>query len=279
MPSKSSKSSKNPSYDLKAADRKRDWVVKGGLTALVIVFAVALVAYIVMNGKPKADPHQVKAVQLAASNVVTKPGTKDPKVTLTIYEDFLCPICGVFEKTYGPTIAKLVDNGDIAVEYNIVSIIGRGDVKSYSTRAGAMAYCVADENKDAFRRFHGALYANQPEETATSFPDNAKLLEYARQSGVPVGPNDPLTKCVDNSVYSEMVNNMARNAQIQGTPTIKINGADTSLVPNGDPNSLIEKIKAIAPDLPNLTAVPAAPAPGAPAPGAPAPQPAPAPHP
>jgi len=66
---------------------------------------------------------------------------------------------------------------------------------------------------------------------------------------------------------------MARNAEIQGTPTIKINGTETSLVPNGDPASLIEKIKAIAPDLPNLPAAPAAPAPGAPAP-----QPAPAPH-
>ena len=58
--------------------------------------------------------------------------------------------------------------------------------------------------------------------------------------------------------------------------SIKINGTETSLVPNGDPNSLIEKIKAVAPDLPNLPAAPAAPA--APAPGAPAPQPAPAPH-
>ena len=69
------------------------------------------------------------------------------------------------------------------VHDNIVSIIGRGDPKSYSTRAGAMAYCVADEDKTAFRRFHEALYKNQPEETAATFPDNAKLLEYARQSG------------------------------------------------------------------------------------------------
>lgn len=266
MPSKSSKSSKNASYDLKAADRKREWVVKGGLTALVIIFAVVLVAYIVMNGKPKADANKVQAIQIAASNVVTKPDSKEPKVTLAVYEDFLCPVCGVFEKTYGQTIAKLIDSGAIAVDYNIVSIIGRGDPKSYSTRSGAIAYCVADENKDAFRRFHDALYKNQPEETAATFPDNAKLLEYARQSGVAVGPNDPVSKCVANGVYTDMVNNMARNAEIQGTPTIKINGTETSLVPNGDPNSLIEKIKAVAPDLPNLTAVPAS-------------QPAPAPHP
>ena len=57
------KSKRPASYDLKAADRKRDWVVKGGLTALVIVFAVVLVAYIVMNGKPKADADKVQAAR------------------------------------------------------------------------------------------------------------------------------------------------------------------------------------------------------------------------
>ncbi|MDR3663222.1 MAG: DsbA family protein, partial [Mycobacterium sp.] len=250
-----SKSSKNASYDLKAADRKRDWIVKGGLTALVIIFAVALVLYIVMNGKPKADPNKVQAISVAANNVVTKPNSTDPKVRLTIYEDPLCPVCGLFEKTYAPTISKLIDNGDIAVDYYIVSILGRGDKNSYSTRAGAIAYCVADENKDAFRRFHSALYANQPEETASSFPDNAKLLEYARQSGVAVGSNDPVGKCVANNVYSEMVNNMARNTGIQGTPTIKINGTDTGdeLIRSGDPNTLINKIKAVVPDLPDLS--------------------------
>ena len=252
----SSKKDKNASFGLKAADRRREWLVKGGLTAVVIGFAVALVLYIVMNGQSKADPNQVKAIHVAAQNVITKPGTKDPKVTVTVYEDFLCPMCGMFEKTYGPTLSKLIDNGDIAVDYHMVSIIGRGDKNSYSTRSGAMAYCIADENKDAFRRFHSALYYNQPAENANVFPDNTKLLETARQSGVAVGENDPVGKCVAKGIYVDMVNNMVRNADIQGTPTIKINGSDADLSPVGDPNTLIEKIKAIAPDLPDLTSAP-----------------------
>jgi protein-disulfide isomerase len=44
--------------------------------------------------------------------------------------------------------------------------------KLIDTGAVAAAYCVADESIDAFRRFHAALYAQQPEETATVFPDN-----------------------------------------------------------------------------------------------------------
>jgi len=276
-----SKKENNASFGLKAADRRREWLVKGGLTAVVIAFAVALVLYIVMNGQTKADPNQVKAIHIAADNVITNPGTKDPKVTVTVYEDFLCPMCGMFEKTYGPTINKLIDDGDIAVDYHMVSIIGRGDKNSYSTRSGAIAYCIADTDKEAFRRFHSALYYNQPEETAHVFPDNTKLLETARQSGVAVGEQDPVGKCVKNNIYVDMVNNMVHNAGIEGTPTIRINGKDADLSPVGDPKSLVDKIKAIAPDLPDLVAVPPvnlpaqaglnAPPPGAPAqPAAPA---------
>ncbi len=35
-----------------------------------------------------------------------------------------------------------------------------------------------------FRRFHAALYAQQPDETGTVFPTNAQLIETARQAGV-----------------------------------------------------------------------------------------------
>jgi protein-disulfide isomerase len=270
-----SKNEKKASFGLKAADRRRDWLIKGGLTVVVIAFAVGLVVYIVLNGQPKADPNKAQSIHVAASNVITKAGTKDPKVTITVYEDFLCPMCGMFEKTYGPTMSKLIDNGDIAVDYYMVGLLGRGDKNSYSTRAGSIAYCVADENKDAFRRFHSALYYNQPEETASVFPDNTKLLETARQAGVAVGEKDPVGKCVKNNIYVDMVNNLVHNTGIQGTPTVKINGVETNLSPGGDPNSLIEKIKAVAPDLPGLAAAPPVKIPAdaglnAPPPGAPA---------
>ena len=56
----------------------------------------------------------------------------------------------------------------------MVAILSRPGNQNYSSRAGAPAYCVADESTDAFRRFHAALFArNQPEETGTTFPDNA----------------------------------------------------------------------------------------------------------
>ena len=45
--------SKRPSYDLNAAGRRRDLLVRIGLTAIVMLFAVALVGYIVVSHNKK----------------------------------------------------------------------------------------------------------------------------------------------------------------------------------------------------------------------------------
>ena len=42
-----------PRYDLKAQDRKRNLAIQLGLTAIVVIFAVALVLYIVMGHDKK----------------------------------------------------------------------------------------------------------------------------------------------------------------------------------------------------------------------------------
>ncbi|HUO38234.1 MAG TPA: DsbA family protein, partial [Mycobacterium sp.] len=148
-------------YDLKAADRKRNLLVQGGLAAVVVIFAVALVLYIVMSHEKKTAPGRDKAIQVTSSKLITKPGTKEPKVVLSLYEDFLCPACAAFEKNFGSTVNNLIDSGAVQADYHMVSILDRPQNQNYSSRAGAAAYCVADESIDAFRRFHAALYSPQ----------------------------------------------------------------------------------------------------------------------
>ena len=176
------KPKKNARYDLKAADRRRNLFIQIGLTAIVVLLGAGLVLYIVTSSKKPAEG-EAKSIRVTSSNVITKEGTDEPKAVLSLYEDFLCPACGNFEKQFGPTVNKLIDTGAVAADYYMVSILDRqGD--GYSTRASNAAYCVADESTDAFRRFHAALYAQQPEEGVGPFPDNARLIEVARQAGV-----------------------------------------------------------------------------------------------
>ena len=263
------KSKKNASYDLKAADRRRNMFIQIGLTAIVVIFAVVLVLYIVMSGKDKTAgaAGQGKAIRAETSSVVTKPGSSDPKAVVSMYEDFLCPVCGNFEQTFGPTIGKLIDSGAIAADYNMVAILDRPTNQNYSSRAGAAAYCVADEDttpdKQAFRRFHAALHAQQPSETGTTFPTDAQLIETARQSGVA----GKVPECVNSGKYLDTVKGLAAASNVNATPTIRINGEDYTPT---TPDALIAKIKTITGDVPGLTAAPAAPVPpaqgGAPAP-------------
>ena len=185
MADKAAKSNR-PKYDLNASSRRRDLLVRIGLTSIVVLFAVVLVGYIVMSHDKKVAASGARAIRVTSSKLVTKDGSKDPKAVVSFYEDFLCPACGNFERGFGPTVSKLIDDGEIAADYYMTGFLSRPQNQQYSSRAANAAYCVADESIDAFRRFHTALYTKdiQPSETGTSFPDNAKLTELAREAGV-----------------------------------------------------------------------------------------------
>lgn len=243
------KPKKTAKYDLKAADRKRNLWVQIGLTSVVVAFAVALVLYIVMTGDKKPGAGEGKAIRVASSNVITNEGTSDPKVVLGMYEDFLCPACGNFERGFGPTISKLIDSGAVAADYYMVGILDRAG-NGYSSRAGAAAYCVADESIEAFRRFHSALYTNelQPRENSGVYPDNARLIELARQAGAAGGVAD----CINSGRYVEMVQGLAAATNINATPTVRINGEDYNPT---TPQALVDKVKEIVGDVPGLQAV------------------------
>jgi protein-disulfide isomerase len=256
---------KRASYDLKAADRKRNLAIQIGLTSIVVIFAVVLVLYIVMSGDTKPASGETKSVRVASSNVIKKEGSSDPKVVLSLYEDFLCPHCGQFEQQFGPTIRKLISTGAVATDYYMVAILDRQG-GGYSSRAANAAYCVADESIDAFQRFHDALFLQQPAEGAAAFPDNARLIEVARQAGA--GGDVP--DCINKGRYVEMSQGLAAATGIQATPTIRINGQDYE---TSTPDALVAKVKEIVGNVPGLdgAAPPEQPAPAQ----APAPAPAP----
>lgn len=248
------KPKKTPRYDLKAADRKRNLFVQIGLTAVVVVFAVALVLYIVMSAEDKPASGEATAVRVAAENLVTQEGSSEPKAVLSLYEDFLCPACGNFERQFGPTINKLIDTGAVAADYYMVSILD-AQGEGYSSRAGNAAYCVADESEDAFRRFHAALYTEgiQPAEGGGTYPGDEQLIELARQAGA----GGTVPDCIRNGRYVDMVKGMAEATEIRATPTVRINGDDYDL---STPDALVAKIKEIVGDVPGLDGAAPAPA-------------------
>jgi protein-disulfide isomerase len=237
-----------PRYDLKSGTGKSGRLFQIGGTAFVVLLLVGIVFYIVTTQHKKGGATgEGDTVRVTSSKLVTQPGTSNPKAVVTFYEDFLCPACGNFERTYGPTVSKLIDIGAIAADYSMVAILDSQRTQNYSSRAGAAAMCVADESIDAFRRFHSALYSTaiQPSERASSFPDNARLIELAREAGV-VGK---VPDCINSGKYLSKVAGEAAAAKINATPTIKINGEDYE---PSTPDALVAKIKSIVGDVPGI---------------------------
>jgi protein-disulfide isomerase len=231
-----------------ASGGKSSRLVQIGGTAFVVIFAVALVFYIVTSHHKKTGPTGAgDTVRVTSSKLVTQPGSSNPKAVVTFYEDFLCPACGNFERTFGPTVSRLIDLGAIAADYSMVSILDSPRNQNYSSRAGAAALCVADESLDAFRRFHSALFSTdiQPSETGKTFPDNARLIELAREAGV-VGK---VPDCINSGKYLSKVTGEAAAAHISATPTIKINGDDYD---PSTPDALVNKIKEIVGNIPGI---------------------------
>jgi len=232
--------------DLKVGDRKRNLAIQIGLTAIVVVFAVALVLYIVMSNDTEGGPIDVQAVRITSESLVTK-DDRQPMAVLSLYEDFACPHCKDFEQQYGPTINKLIDSGAIAADYYMIAILDRGN-QGYSSRAANAAYCVADESKDAFRRFHTALFLQQPDEALGIGPDNARLIELARQAGAAGSVPD----CINSGKYVGMVGGLAAATEIKSTPTVRINGEEYAPT---TPEDLVANIKEIVGDIPGLDSV------------------------
>jgi protein-disulfide isomerase len=247
------KSKRPASYDLNAAGRKRDILVRIALTSIVVLFAVVLVGYIVISHEKKTSG-AIRSIRVTSSKLVTQDGK--PKAVVSFYEDFLCPACGNFERGFGPTVSKLIDDGAIAADYYMTGLLSRAQNDEYSSRAGNAAYCIADESVDAFRRFHTALYTKeiQPSEIGTTFPDNAKLIELAREAGV----TGKVPNCIKDGKYTPMVAGLATATGIHATPTVRINGEDYQFTTR--PEDFVAKIKEIVGDVPGIdsAATPAA---------------------
>lgn len=231
---------------LRAADHKRNLAMQIGLVAIVVLFAAGLIGYIVVSNSHKKGAGAGEAIRVTSSKLV-KDDNDEPKAVLSFYEDFLCPACGNLERALGPTVSRLIDSGAIAADYHMVAILDHPQNDNYSSRAGAAAYCVADESNDAFRRFHTALYTAelQPAEIGTDFPDNARLIELARQAGA----SGSVPGCINSGKYLKMVSGMASAAGIRATPTLRINGEDYR---PSTPEALVAKIREIVGDVPGM---------------------------
>ena len=70
---------------------------------------------------PRAAPRCAPTYAATASGAVVTAGTGKP--TIDVYEDFLCPNCEIFEKTYGNEIVDALNEGKLTVRFHSIAIL------------------------------------------------------------------------------------------------------------------------------------------------------------
>ncbi len=147
-------------------------------------------------------------------------------VVVELYEDFLCPGCGAFEQSSGQFLNQMVAEGQISVMYRPYAFLTAQSSNRYSQRAANAAACVLDDaGVEAFKQMHDILFANQPSEGGAG-PENDELADFAEQAGA-----GDISQCLKVETFTPWVEaalEAGKEADVSGTPTVRIDGEDVS---------------------------------------------------
>ena len=210
------------------------------------VLALAVAVFVVGQGaqRDQATASAAAPANLGADDSILV-GKADAKVTVVAYEDFQCPVCKSFEQANGSQIAAWVDDGTVRVEYRPIAFLDSQSSTRYSTRALNAAAAVVNSSPSAFPAFHQLLFANQPEEGGAGLTD-AKLADLAAQAGASkAAVQDALAKKTYEGWVAKATE-AASKAQVNGTPTVTVDGKRLPDAVSSDPNVLKRAVEAAA---------------------------------
>jgi protein-disulfide isomerase len=200
--------------------RKRTLIITAavvGVLVLVVAIVVAVQAGRDTTGRAATAP------QGAVDTYALPMGPDDAPVTVTVYEDFMCPYCGLFEQVSSERLKEYADSGDVQVRYHVVSFLDDASSTDYSTRAAnAMAVVLDTAGPEVAVDFHDALFANQPEEGSSGLSDE-ELVDLAVEAGA---EEEQITDPIEDLAFEQWVVNATgewSDRGFTGTPTVTVN--------------------------------------------------------
>lgn len=230
-------------------------VLIGAVVGVVVVLAV--VAAIVIGNNSKSSTSAVAQTVPAGvvggtgGGILVDPVAKAGVPTLDVYVDFQCPICGKFEKLFGPSLTAMTKAGELKYVVHTLSFLDQTLGNDSSKRAADAAACAADAGK--FGQYHSAVFAVQPAKEGDGYT-NAQLTEAAKTAGITGPALATWQKCSSSGEHNQYVDDVATTsgkAGVNGTPTLMLNSKDVSktlYTPDGKswatPEALVAAIKA-----------------------------------
>lgn len=238
--------------DQQRKDRRNKTIISGGivvgLVAIAAIVAVVIVGAIrptVPGPKNMASDGVVVGAGLSvkttpalaadARPVATSPDPDGSAVDIRIYADYLCKLCGQFQRTNLEQLKPLVKDGAVTVEMHPVAIYTSHSAGTrYSLRAANASACVANYAPNSFWAFNQSLFADQPKEGGPGL-DDSELKKRAAATGAK--PIADIESCIDDGRFKTWVgtaSDRALSGPIPNSDVKKMTNALLVLV-NGKP--------------------------------------------
>lgn len=197
-------------------------IIKNALGIGAVVLSVGLVVLLLsgsFSGKPTASdsftpvaPVFTPAAEFSMGRGI---GAVDAPVTLEVWTDFQCPVCGAWANGSEPLLyEKYITDGKLRIEHHFFAFLGE---ESFTAAVGA----VCADKQDKFWSYHSYLFANQHGENEGGF-SAPRLRILAGAAGLDLTAWD---SCITDTTIRadvEAESAAARAAGVTGTPTLKL---------------------------------------------------------
>lgn len=205
--------------------------------AVVVVIGL-VVAFMLTRGN---DVENADRPEAATAEHGLRVGPEDAATKVVIYEDFLCPGCGYLEQATTSALEAAAEAGGISVEYRPFNYLDMAG--GYSKRAANAFWVVlAESGPEVAKKFHDALFAEQPDERG-QVPDDDWLVEKAVAAGA---EEDAVRPGIEDEAYADFVKSSdeaASKAGVRATPTVIIDG---ETVQGNDLQPVIDRLLGLA---------------------------------
>jgi protein-disulfide isomerase len=199
------------------------------VTAAVVAVLVIVVAIVVAVQASRDTSGQAGAVPAGAVDTYSLPmGKADAPVNVTVYEDPMCPYCGMFEQVSEAKLKQYADSGDVQVRYHMVSFLDSASTTNYSTRAAnALGVVLDTAGPEVAVKFHNLLYANQPKEGSAGLSDQQLVALAVKAGADEQAVKGPIADLKFKQWVVNATDNWSRKG-FRGTPTVTVDGKKVS---------------------------------------------------
>lgn len=168
-----------------------------------------------------ADPFASTRAALAKGNGISKGPATSP-VTVVEFSDLECPACKAAQPTVDQVLAQEPDIHFVFQNFPL------DQIHPWAFRAALYADCIGRENNTAFWKFVENTYADQSNISTTTV--DSKLLDIAAGAGADRNRIKACVESPDTKAHVWASQALGREVEVQGTPTLFINGRKVASV-------------------------------------------------